>query len=69
MKQYLWNFLISIDQFVNTLLGGNLDETISSRMGKQIRDGKCFGCYVICRILHVLDPNHCQKSIEDDETS
>lgn len=67
VKQYFWNLLISIDQLGNALLAGNPDETLSSRMGKAVRDGRCIGCYWICRFLHVLDKNHCQKSIEDDE--
>jgi hypothetical protein len=36
MKQYIWNILISIDQFFNTIFGGYPDETISSRMGKHL---------------------------------
>ena len=36
MNKYLFNILISIDQFGNTLLGGNPDETISSRCAKKI---------------------------------
>jgi hypothetical protein len=69
IKQYFWNILISIDQFFNAVLFGNPDETLSSRMGKNVREGKCKGCYFICRILHRLDPEHCKKSIEEDENS
>jgi len=69
LQKYFWNLLISIDQWFNTLFAGNPDETISSRMGKQVRDGKCIGCYWICRLIHFIDPNHCTKSIEDDEIS
>jgi len=70
MKQYFWNILISLDQFANTLLMGNPDETLSSRMGKKIEKGECFGCMVICRILSFIDPTterHCLDSIERDE--
>lgn len=69
MKEYLWNLLISVDELFNTALKGNPDETISSRMGKQVRDGKCRGCYYICRLLHIIDKDHCKKSIEEDEIS
>lgn len=68
-KKYFWNILISIDQLANTLLFGNPDETISSRMGKQVREGKCKGCYFICKLLHRIDPEHCHNSIEEDEIS
>jgi len=66
MKQYFFNILISIDQFFNTLLMGNPDETISSRMGKKVRENKCFFCKIICNLLGKLDKNHCKNSIEDD---
>lgn len=69
-REYFWNLLISVDQLVNTILFGLPDETISSRMGKLIEQDKCPFCYWICRyILHRVDPNHCQKSIERDEVS
>lgn len=67
--KYIFNILVSIDQLVNTLIGGDLDESLSSRMGKRINSGNCFGCYIICRILHFIDPDHCRKSIEEDEGS
>lgn len=67
MKKYIWNVLISIDQLGNTILGGYPDETISSRMGKRVRLGNCPFCTFICKVLHVFDKDHCEKSIEDDE--
>jgi hypothetical protein len=33
-KKYLKNILISIDQLINTLAGGDPDETISARLGR-----------------------------------
>lgn len=65
MHKYLWNILISIDQLGNTLLGGDPDETISSRCAKILE--KCYLCIVFCYIADRIDPNHCQKSIEHDE--
>ena len=38
--RYFWNIFISIDQFINTLFGGDPDETISSRLGKWERANK-----------------------------
>lgn len=67
--KYFWNILISFDQFVNTLLGGVPDETLSSRMGKHVRDGRCKLCFVVCWFLDKLDPNHCHNNIEEDEGS
>lgn len=67
MRQYIWNVLISLDQTANTLLGGDPDETLSSRMGKAIAEGRCKLCRPVCWLLHVLDKNHCQKSIDPQE--
>ena len=66
MKNYLFNLLISADQFFNTVLGGNPDETISSRAAKAKPSGKKWGC-VLCKLLDKFDKNHCEKSIEMDE--
>jgi len=63
---YFWNILIAIDQFFNAVLGGNPDETISSRAGKAKREGKLWGGY-LCNVLDKLDKNHCEKSVEEDE--
>jgi hypothetical protein len=66
VKQYIWNVLISVDQLFNTLLGGDPDETLSSRMGKRAREGDKLGI-IVCGVLNVIDKNHCEKSIEWDE--
>lgn len=67
MKKYIWNILISIDQFFNALFLGDPDETISSRLGKRRNH---WLAKLICPILNWLDPrggDHCKKSIETDE--
>ena len=65
--RYFWNILIAIDQLANTLLAGDPDETISSRAGKLVNRRDCTFCYWLCRALHILDKDHCEKSIEPDE--
>lgn len=67
MKEYLWNILISLDQFANTVFNGNPDETISSRWGKHIQKGKSGWRLTMCKALNFFDKDHCIKSIEDDE--
>jgi hypothetical protein len=64
LKKYIWNLLISIDQLVNALLGGDPDETVSSRCGKRTN---CRFCKWLCDLLHKLDYRHCEESIEQDE--
>lgn len=68
IKKYLWNNLLAFDRLVNAMLGGDPEETLSSRMGKRVEKGNCPLCYWICtHFLHRIDPNHCQKSIDRDE--
>lgn len=75
IDRYLLNILISIDQFGNTLLGGDPDETISSRLGKlKSRNGGRIPwtrplSKLIDWILDKIDPNHSTKAIEKDEGS
>lgn len=66
LRTYLWNLLVSLDQFINTVLGGFPDETISSRAAKSRKRGKRWAC-ILCRILDRIDPDHCEKNIEPDE--
>lgn len=63
--KYIWNILISIDQLANTILGGDPDETISSRAGKK-QDTQKWAKW-LCWLLNKIDTNHCKKSIEEDE--
>jgi len=63
VRRWLLNILVSIDQFVNTVLGGDPDETISSRAAKS----KAWPACVLCRVLDWLDKGHCRRSIEPDE--
>jgi hypothetical protein len=70
---YLMNVLISIDQLGNSVMGGDPDETISSRLGKaeQSHGGKIPWTSPISRLtaeaLNKIDKNHCKDAIEKDE--
>lgn len=66
IKRYLLNVLIAIDQFFNALIGGDPDETISSRFGKR---PDCWFCRAICRFLSNIHYRHCVLVREDDEGS
>lgn len=67
MKRYFWNVAISIDQFFNTILAGDPDETMSSRMGKRLAQRTCALCKAVCWLLDRVQINHCVRSIEPDE--
>lgn len=65
--KYMWNVLLAFDQFINAILGGDPDETISSRLGKHLEKRNCKFCNFICKLLNIIDPNHCRDAIERDE--
>lgn len=61
-----WTLAKSYDQLANAAFGGHEDELISSRAAKASKRGERWAC-VLCKLLHLLDKNHCEKSIEHDE--
>lgn len=71
VKRYIWNVLIGLDQFGNTLFGGDPDMTLSGNMGRKVKTGECIVCKPICRFIAFAfrDPNHCanQDTAEQDE--
>ena len=68
LRQYAWNWFILIDQAFNVLLGGDPDETISSRVSKRGKE-HCIVCWWLCKALHLIDPGHCEKVAEKDRGS
>lgn len=75
--RYSYNLLIALDQFGNVLIGGDPDETISSRLGKSQRGD--YGPLWVTRMRpfsRIVDgfffyvfgqKDHCKFSIEEDE--
>lgn len=66
---YFVRILVAIDQFGNTLLDGNPDETISSRVGRNAIAGKKWALIAekVINALFWFQPNHCRTHIEWDE--
>ena len=63
-KKYIHNVLVSLDQLVNTLLGGDVDETISSRCGKGKNAFWRFMAHIVDFLFY---KGHCKDNIEYDE--
>lgn len=63
MRFWLKQCAIAFDQFVNALLGGYADETLSSHAYRLHRGGKPLGFmrHVIDRLFW-FDPDHCHES-------
>jgi len=59
-----WNLLIAVDQLGNAYLGGDPDETISSRAAKQTHKR---GWDKLTRFLDWIDPGHAGRALEVDE--
>ena len=66
LKEQVFNALVALDKWVNVLLGGDPDETISSRAGKAQLSGKLWGCS-LCRFLDFFQKDHCSINIQKDE--
>lgn len=72
-ETYGWRILVSIDQSINTICGGEPDETISSRWGRAIRGARGTDAKVPwyarwgCAVLNRIDKDHCRTSIEFDD--
>ena len=67
---YLGRLARAFDVFMNVLLGGLQDETISSRMGRWSTEDagfrKWFGTLIV-RGLNLVDPNHSAVAEESDK--
>lgn len=65
---HVMRVLLALDQLGNALLGGDEDETISSRIGKaKLRADLPLAVAGLDVILDLLDPNHSIDAIEEDE--
>lgn len=61
MSNYILRVLIAIDQLVNTLIGGNPDETLSSAAYRAEKEGRFWGFWrpVIDFLFRPFQKNHC----------
>lgn len=72
MFRWILNVLIGFDQTANAMIGGNPDETLSSRAGKSAILGRRRGIIAEAAINLLFavvagQRNHCVASIEWDE--
>ena len=73
LKRYALNVLVGIDQTWNAALGGDPDETISSRVGKASLRGEWFAQQIAEPVIDWLflvltgQTGHCRSCIEWDE--
>jgi hypothetical protein len=60
LKAYFINILVSLDFLLNSLVGGELSETVTHRAARARREGHSWGC-AVCWILEQLDHGHCRR--------
>jgi hypothetical protein len=66
--QYVFNLGLSISQCANTVLGGDPDESLSSRLGRGRSKGIWPVKYALAPLVDlILGPDHCHQCIECDE--
>lgn len=70
MKEYLWNILVALTQFLNTLLGGYPDESTSSRLWRGYLQGNHFAALAAAfvDVLFFWEKDHCRKSYEAERS-
>jgi hypothetical protein len=61
--RYVMNFLILLDEALNTLAAGSPNETVSERAAKARNEGRKWGC-VLCGFLNRINPGHCDKALK-----
>jgi len=67
-RNKIWKQLYAIDVYANSLLGGHHKETISSRMGHLLHTDRCVFCKWTCKLLDLIDKDHCKKSMRDRDS-
>lgn len=74
LYKYTFNLALSFDQFINVILLGDPDDSISGRCGRALASGKpkwwvpYLAAHVDWIFLHLFDQkNHCFDSIEEGE--
>lgn len=65
--KWIYNILIGIDQLINAIFGGDPDETISSRLGKNMHRRGWTRLANFVDHLFFWQENHCFGAIEHDE--
>jgi hypothetical protein len=64
--EYLKNWALGLDCWINTWFAGSYQQTLSSRFYRLWQNRDCAHCrmigYLACRVLHWIDKDHCAKA-------
>jgi hypothetical protein len=65
----MYNVTLACSQFSNAVLGGDPDESLSSRLGRAEQDEVWPVKYAVSPAADLLiGPNHCWRSVEVEES-
>lgn len=68
LKRYFGNIFVGVDEFLNTILGGESDETLSSRCHRMDGKQRYLGFLrVWIDAIFFWDPGHCLSSYINGE--
>jgi len=74
--RYIYNLFLTLDQSLNTLLGGSADESISGRLGRAVESGTPKrGVKTAAKVVDWLalklfkQDDHCVSSIEPEDNA
>jgi len=67
MKKYIRNILLWLTQGLNTLTGGDPDESTCSRVYKISVRGCGWFPKQFVKFMNLFEKEHCKKSLEEDE--
>lgn len=64
---YLYNFTMALNRFLNAVFGGLYDEEISLRTAKADKKGKLWAVY-FGKFLNWVDHGHLEKTLRGEKT-
>lgn len=73
LRQYAYNMLMALDQFISAVLGGHPDDTVSQRLGRASLSSPGPGVQFFRRLVDTLawilvrQKDHCISSLDGKE--
>ena len=63
LEEYIWHVLVAGDRFLNTVLGGHADETVSYRAAKRL---DLLHWRLLALFLELIDPVHMARTMRNN---
>ena len=66
LGNWIVNIALAFDRLANAVLLGSPEMTISGRMGRDLKNGRCIVCRPICWMLNIIRSNHCANAAANE---